>query len=433
MASQNGFQILAQTIENRGIYYGLPTYSQKGLKALVFGANGISGIAMLRVLSEDPNRWTQVTALSRRPPTVTQGIGKKVKHVQLDLLEDPKSIALILKDNDIDADVVFFFAYVQPEPKNNAPLWSNAEELCQVNGDILRNCLEALKLAEIRPKRFLLQTGAKHYGVHHGATLSPVLESDPRVHFQPNFYYAQEDILFEYCKKNSVKWNVGRPSGIIGASQDPVINLAYPIAIYAAVQKHKGEKLVWLGDLLSWEKECVHSTATLNSYFYEYMALCDEAGNEAFNPGDGCPFTFARLWTELAKWYGMECVPPDDNAKYQEIAFPHSPPPRGFGPASTLCIQYTFFEWAQRPENQEAWKELTQKHKLKGTLFEELKKLKEVFSALDFAALFGYNFTYSPTKSRKLGWHGYVDSVESYKEAIEQLASFGMVLEVGRE
>ncbi|KAH8683131.1 hypothetical protein BGZ60DRAFT_524471 [Tricladium varicosporioides] len=424
MHSQSGYQKLTRTVENRGIYCGLPTYSQKGLKALVFGANGISGVAMLRVLSEDPDRWTQITALSRRPPTVMQGIGRNVKQVQLDLLEDPKNTALILKDNEVDADVVFFFAYVQPEPKNNAPLWSNAEELCQVNGEILRNCLEALQLAEIRPKRFLLQTGAKHYGVHYGATLSPVLESDSRVHLQPNFYYVQEDILFEYCKKNSVKWNVGRPSAIIGASLDPVINLAYPIAIYATVQKHKGEKLIWPGDLLSWEKECVHSTATLNSYLYEYMVLCDEAGDEALNPGDGCPFTFARLWTELAKWYGMECVPPDNNAKFQEIAFPYSPPPRG---------QYTFFEWAQRLENQEAWKEVTQMYKLKGTLFKEPRKLKEVFSALDFASLFGYNFTYSYTKSRKLGWYGYVDSVESYKEAIEQLASFGIVPEVQRE
>jgi len=31
------------------------------------------------------------------------------------------------------SDVVFFFAYIQPAPKEGA-IWSNAEELCEVNG-----------------------------------------------------------------------------------------------------------------------------------------------------------------------------------------------------------------------------------------------------------------------------------------------------------
>lgn len=34
----------------------------------------------------------------------------------------------------VSSDVVFFFAYLQPTPKENASLWSNAEELCKVNG-----------------------------------------------------------------------------------------------------------------------------------------------------------------------------------------------------------------------------------------------------------------------------------------------------------
>ena len=98
-------QTLSSTVENRGIYCGLPTYSPsvKGLKALVFGANGISGSYMLRALSQAPGRWEQVTALSRRPPTASQGISNNVKHVQIDLLEDPEEIAKILQDNQIQA------------------------------------------------------------------------------------------------------------------------------------------------------------------------------------------------------------------------------------------------------------------------------------------------------------------------------------------
>ena len=95
----------SRTVENRGIYYGLPTYPSKvkGLKALVFGANGISGNNMLRVLSQAPERWAQVTALSRRPQMSARGLGENVTHVQADLLQSPTDIAKILKDHQIQA------------------------------------------------------------------------------------------------------------------------------------------------------------------------------------------------------------------------------------------------------------------------------------------------------------------------------------------
>lgn len=98
-------QTFSSIVENREIYCGLPTYSPsfKGFKALVFGANGISGSYMLRALSEAPERWGHVTAFSRRPPTGSKGISNNVKHVQMDLLEDPKDIAKILKDNQVQA------------------------------------------------------------------------------------------------------------------------------------------------------------------------------------------------------------------------------------------------------------------------------------------------------------------------------------------
>lgn len=84
---------------------------------------------------------------------------------------------------------------------------------------LLRNFLGALDTANITPKRFLLQTGAKNYGVHLGPTRTPHVESDPRVTLDPNFYYPQEDALFEWCKKHpGTHWNVICPAWIIGTS-----------------------------------------------------------------------------------------------------------------------------------------------------------------------------------------------------------------------
>lgn len=155
-----------QQIQSKGIFHGLPVYPSEhsGLTAIITGANGISGHYMLRVLSEDPKRWKRVICLSRRPPLIPGGLPQNVEHISLDFLKDPNDIASVLKENNATADHVFFFSYIQPTPKDGAGLWSNAQELCDVNSKLLDNFLQAMKLAAITPKRFMLQTGAKNYG-----------------------------------------------------------------------------------------------------------------------------------------------------------------------------------------------------------------------------------------------------------------------------
>ena len=59
------------------------------------------------------------------------------------------------------------------------------------SADLISNFIEGLKLANLTPKRFLLQTGAKHYGFHIAPATSPSFESDPRVTLENNFYYPQ--------------------------------------------------------------------------------------------------------------------------------------------------------------------------------------------------------------------------------------------------
>lgn len=181
-----------QQIHSDGIYHGLPVYPPtiSGLTAIITGANGISGHYMLRVLAKSPQRWTRIICLSRRPPLIPGGLPPNAEHVPLDFLQEPAAIAAVLKDHHVTAvDHVFFFSYIQPAPKPGQGLWSDAEEMARVNSLLLRNFVEALTLAEVKPKRFMLQTGAKNYGVHLGPTKVPQEESDPRVELEPNFYY----------------------------------------------------------------------------------------------------------------------------------------------------------------------------------------------------------------------------------------------------
>ncbi|TKA34508.1 hypothetical protein B0A49_13203 [Cryomyces minteri] len=164
-----------QTVHTNGIYHGLPTFepSHKNLSAVITGVNGISGQHMLRILAEAPERW----------------------------IKSPEEIGEVLKKEGVKADYVFFYSYIQVEPKEGAGLWSNAVDMCTVNTKLLSIFLEALPIASIKPKPIMLQTGAKNYGLHLGPTTVPQEESDPRVLLEPNFYYPQEDYLWSYCKQ----------------------------------------------------------------------------------------------------------------------------------------------------------------------------------------------------------------------------------------
>ena len=96
---------MSQTVVSRGIFHGLPVFPQyegKKLRIIVTGANGISGSAMIKVLSEAPERWEKIYALSRRPPSGQTAPG--VEHIAVDFLgSTPEQIAQILKDKQVEA------------------------------------------------------------------------------------------------------------------------------------------------------------------------------------------------------------------------------------------------------------------------------------------------------------------------------------------
>ena len=163
-----------------------------------------------------------------------------------------------------------------------------------------------------------------------GPATSPSFETDSRVLLENNFYYPQEDMLFEYCKRNGAEWNVVRPSYIIGAVRDNLLNHMVGLAVFASVQAHLGQPLPFPGDYTAWDREYCQSTALLNAYLEEWAALSPNTGNEAFNAQDGLSFTWGRFWPYLAKWYGTTFTPPEsDSTKYRENVSRHDQNPRG--------------------------------------------------------------------------------------------------------
>jgi 5,10-methylene-tetrahydrofolate dehydrogenase/methenyl tetrahydrofolate cyclohydrolase len=93
--------IRVSAVQSKGIYHGMPVYPNniKGLHALVVGASGISGQAMVAALAENPERWSQIYAVSRKKPSVD--FGPSVKHVLVDLLDGPEAIATSFRTNGV--------------------------------------------------------------------------------------------------------------------------------------------------------------------------------------------------------------------------------------------------------------------------------------------------------------------------------------------
>ncbi|KAF2121039.1 hypothetical protein BDV96DRAFT_610024 [Lophiotrema nucula] len=417
-----------QTIFSKGNFYGLPAFLEhdgKGYTAIVAGASGITGAYIVQTLAESPSRWKKIYALSRRPPQ--SALLGNVEHISIDLLDDPQDIGSQLLERGVKADYVFFAAYIQPPPKQNEGLWSDAEETERVNVLLLKNFLSALEVSQSLPRRFLLQTGAKHYGVHIGPTLTPMEESDPRYLRERNFYFPQEDILWDWCKKHNIGWNVTRPGFIVGAVRDAAMNIVHGLAIYASIQKELGRKLEFPGDIAAWEAEKHLSSASLIGYHAEWAVLTEGAENQALNISDDSMFTYGKFWPVLAGWYDLAYKTPKlEAADFQTVTMPRSPPPRGFGGPGSIKASWSFEGWAAKPEVKEAWKKLKDQYGLIGER-DPLENAKDYLGIVDIDVLGPWGRSISMGKNRKLGWHGYVDSYDAIFEAITKLEEMKML------
>lgn len=423
-------------LRNVGIYRNLPTFPPtiKDMTAIIVGATGISGFNTLRSLLESPSRWGKIYAVSRSPPPaemlslLTPTQQSHLQHVSIDLTGSAEKTADALRTSGVKhADHVFFFGYIHPKGKS-AMDPGLARELVETNAPLFENFLRALPLAGIAPKRILLQTGGKHYGCHIGRARLPYVESDPPpTHLAENFYYHQVDALRRFCAEHpETAWNVVRPFGIVGAAPGGGMNCFLPYAVLAATQAKKGEPIFFGGDIEEWQNECVHSSARLTGFLCEWAVLEEKCANQDFNAGDGCAMSFDRFFEELARWYGVEKGiegPEPDESKYEELPLAGGKDaPLGYGPPTAIRLSRKLSDWCQEPANHEAWKAVMRDAGLKEDVFE-----------LGSDTIAMGDFTYyrigqpSMAKVRRLGFNGFVDTVESVFEAYNDLAVLGLI------
>lgn len=265
--------------------------SQTGQKrALVVGVTGIQGRAVSDRLLE--NGWS-VYGLARRPPESRPGF----LPVAADL-GDPDNLEEALAD--VDPTHLFFTAWAKQDTET---------ENCEVNGAMLHNLL-AVVAPSASLRHVALTTGLKHYLGPFEAYAkvepdTPFREEQERLPYE-NFYYVQEDILWEFAEKSGFTWSVHRPHTVIGFAIGNAMNMGMTLAIYGEICRESGRPFFFPGSPEQYHAATDVTDARILAHQLEWAATSPEAANEALNIVNGDVFRWRRMWNVLAEGLGLE-------------------------------------------------------------------------------------------------------------------------------
>ena len=163
--------------------------------ALVVGASGIVGSNLARHLSD---RGWQVLGLARRPPSGLDG----VRPIAADL-QDPASLRDILAS--LRPTHVFLATWLR-QPTEAENIRVNAAMVRNVLGSTFRRRYAFSCRAGHRAKA--LPGTVQSYGKGR-LPATPFREEQPRLDVE-NFYYAQEDELFDAARRGGFSWSIHR-------------------------------------------------------------------------------------------------------------------------------------------------------------------------------------------------------------------------------
>jgi nucleoside-diphosphate-sugar epimerase len=258
--------------------------------ALIVGATGLSGSYTARHLKKQG--WTVVT-VSRSAADLPWSD----RHVAAELEDAAASKAALSAASDVTH--VFYCSWSR-QP--------NEEENVRVNAAMIRNLFEGLADAPIR--HAALVTGLKHYlgsfdDYAKVKPYTPFLESSPRLP-GPNFYYAQEDVLFEFAEKRRFTWSVHRPHTMIGLVIGNAMNMAVTLAVYASICKHTGRPFVYPGSQEQYNAVTDVTDARILAEQLHWAASTPAAANMPFNTVNGDLFRWTWLWRQIADYFDLE-------------------------------------------------------------------------------------------------------------------------------
>lgn len=346
--------------------------------ALVIGSTGIVGSALVELLIE--NGW-QVRGVSRG----SGPSGGALQHIPVDVTLASETSAVFARAAR-GVTHVFFTAWSRRE--------SEAENIA-VNGAIVRNVLAALPDS---PAHVSLVTGLKHYlgpfeaYAATGGLETPLRETMARVS-APNFYYAQEDALFEFADKHGIHWNVHRPHTVIGLGLGHAMNMGVTLATYASLCKHRGRPFTFPGSVTQWRCLTDMTDAQQLAAHIIWATETPAATDMALNIVNGDVFRWSWMWAQIAGYFGVS---------------PGPPPAEGLPPRPLdECMA----------GDAAAWRELSTKHDL---VEPDLLRLASPWHT-DADLGRPVEVVTDMSRSRTLGFTGYVDSRAAFFRLFDTL------------
>jgi nucleoside-diphosphate-sugar epimerase len=270
-------------------------------RALIIGATGIVGGNLAQHLLACGD-W-DVTGLSRG----RSAANRAMESVTADLTS-AASVANALQGRQFTH--VFFTAWSRQ---------ATERENIAVNGAMVRHVLDALGPSGTLEHAALV-TGLKHYlgpfeAYAQGTVpLTPFREEQGR---QPvdNFYYEQEDRLFEAARQYGFNWSVHRPHTIIGFALGNAMNMGVTLAVYATLCKETGQPFMFPGSAAQWNGLTDMTDARLLARHLEWASTSPAARNEDFNVVNGDVFRWQWMWSQLAQYFGIEPAPFDGETR----------------------------------------------------------------------------------------------------------------------
>ncbi|WP_375497155.1 SDR family oxidoreductase [uncultured Nostoc sp.] len=342
--------------------------------ALVVGSTGIVGKNLANHLTRTSD-WT-VYGLARNP-----SMEQRILPVAVNLLELDKLKEALAK---IDVTHVFFCTWSRQ---------ATEQENCDVNGAMLRNLLDALDAAP-RLTHVALATGTKNYlgsfdAFGQTSLDTPFREEQPRVPGL-NFYYVQEDILFQKAVQRGFSWSVHRPSTMIGHALGNAMNMGVTLSVYATICRETGHPFVFPGSPQQYNGLVDVTDARLLARHIEWAATTPRAANQAFNIVNGDVFRWRWLWPQLVAFFGIESAP------YPGYATPLAERMRDAG---------------------SVWERIVAKHSLKPYALTELASWWHTDADLGREI----ECLSDMSKSRELGFLDYQQTLQSFLDLFERL------------
>jgi len=256
-----------------------------GKKAVVVGARGTTGRNVVGAL-EAAGDW-DIIGLSRQKPNFETS----ATFISVDIEDRADAEAKLSGLNDVTH--IFYCGLAGGFEAENI----------EGNLALASNAVEVLSAASPGLERVVLTQGGKYYGCHLGPYKTPSVETDPR-HMPPNFYYNQQDYLFDLQKGKDWSLTMVRPEIVIGLSAGVPLNTLNFISVYATICRELDIPFDFPGRPAAWHALNKYTDAEILGRFEVWAATEPTCANQAFNITNGDCFRWDHIWDSIGEAFG---------------------------------------------------------------------------------------------------------------------------------